>query len=142
MNEFDNEVKSLGKVLAQATLAVFAEVDRDFLPTPEKFHYLFNIRDVSKVVQGVLQGEKMYFDGKDDICRLWAHENLRVYADRFTDREMDTNKFIAILSIEMKEFLEEDWESVMEETPDPQQGPVICSFMQDMTDDGPSISGS
>ena len=137
LNEFDNEVKSLGKVLAQATLAVFAEVDRDFLPTPEKFHYLFNIRDVSKVVQGVLQGEKMYFDGKDDICRLWAHENLRVYADRFTDREMDTNKFIAILSNKMKEFLEEDWESVMEETPDPQQGPVICSFMQDMTDDGP-----
>ena len=60
---------------------VYKKVAGDFLPTTEKFHYVFNIRDVAKVVQGVLQASSEYFDGlpsnvspKETFLRLWCHE--------------------------------------------------------------------
>ena len=131
LSNFEAEVKTMGKAMASATLAVYKGVIEQFLPTPEKFHYLFNIRDVSKVIQGVLQADRLYLDTREDILKLWAHENLRVYADRFTDRVGDTKKFCEIASDKMKEYLEEDWSSLMGETPDPDQGPVMCSYMLD-----------
>lgn len=46
---FREEVKPLGDVLAQATLNLYFSVSAHFLPTPSKIHYLFNLRDISKV---------------------------------------------------------------------------------------------
>lgn len=46
---FREEVKPLGEVLAQATLDLYFSVSAHFLPTPSKIHYLFNLRDISKV---------------------------------------------------------------------------------------------
>jgi len=132
--EFDNEVKNLGRAVAQASLAVYSDVIEQFLPTPEKFHYLFNLRDVAKVVQGVLQADRLYFDAKDDILRLWTHESLRVFADRFTDRLGDLSRFVGILSAKLKEFFDEDWSSLMDAVPDAAQGPVVCSFLQESSD--------
>ena len=51
-------------------------------PTPEKPHYTFNLRDVSKVVQGVLMADKRRGREKEDIVRLWTHECCRVFSDR------------------------------------------------------------
>jgi len=50
--DFDNEIKPMGLQIAQATLAVYNEMQLQFLPTPDKFHYIFNVRDIAKVVQG------------------------------------------------------------------------------------------
>ena len=38
--------------LVAATLDVYSRCQRELLPTPTKSHYTFNLRDVSKVVQG------------------------------------------------------------------------------------------
>lgn len=46
---FREEVKPLGEILAQATLDLYCSVSAHFLPTPSKIHYLFNLRDISKV---------------------------------------------------------------------------------------------
>jgi len=61
----------------------------NFLPTPAKSHYVYNMRDISKVIQGVLQLDKYYCDSNMTIFRLWVHEALRVFHDRlisFDDR--------------------------------------------------------
>lgn len=46
---FREEVKPVGEILAQATLNLYFCVSAHFLPTPSKIHYLFNLRDISKV---------------------------------------------------------------------------------------------
>lgn len=46
---FKEEVKLIGEILTQATLEMYHAVSARFLPTPAKIHYLFNLRDISKV---------------------------------------------------------------------------------------------
>lgn len=49
LQEFEEEVKPIGGVLTQATLELYQAISARFLPTPAKIHYLFNLRDISKV---------------------------------------------------------------------------------------------
>jgi dynein heavy chain, axonemal len=83
--DFDNEVKPLGSKIAAATLRVYQGAVEAFLPTPVKCHYLFNLRDVAKVVEGVLQCGPQTVYSRDGAARLWCHECQRVFSDRFVD---------------------------------------------------------
>lgn len=40
--------------LVQATIKVYSTITTELLPTPAKSHYTFNLRDLSKVFQGML----------------------------------------------------------------------------------------
>jgi dynein heavy chain, axonemal len=87
---FDEEIKNLSQPLALATINLFNIIQENFLPTPAKSHYIFNMRDISKVFQGLYQAEKNFYEGKEQIMKLWAHEVLRVFNDRlnsFDDRD-------------------------------------------------------
>jgi len=76
---FDDEIKNLASDLAMGTINLFNQIQEDFLPTPAKSHYVFNMRDVSKVFQGLYQADKNFYEGKEHIMKLWAHEILRVF---------------------------------------------------------------
>lgn len=41
--------------IIKSTVDLYNKTIQDFLPTPNKCHYTFNLRDLSKVVQGMLQ---------------------------------------------------------------------------------------
>jgi dynein heavy chain, axonemal len=49
LQEFDDEFRPLGDLMTKATLQIYESVVQKFLPTPTKIHYLFNLRDISKV---------------------------------------------------------------------------------------------
>lgn len=49
LQDFEEEVKPIGNVVTEATLDLYNTVVQRFLPTPAKIHYLFNLRDISKV---------------------------------------------------------------------------------------------
>ncbi|XP_025062794.1 dynein heavy chain 3, axonemal [Alligator sinensis] len=77
----------LGKLLIQATMAIYKMAVENFLPTPSKSHYVFNLRDFSRVIRGVLLCPHTHLQDGDKLIRLWIHEVYRVFYDRLLDNE-------------------------------------------------------
>ena len=48
---YQPHITKLSRPLVAATLEVYELAQRELLPTPQKSHYTFNLRDVSKVFQ-------------------------------------------------------------------------------------------
>ncbi|CDJ60958.1 hypothetical protein EMWEY_00008520 [Eimeria maxima] len=73
--------------LPAATLTLYESVVEKMMRTPKKFHYIFNMRDLSRIYQGIWHANlPPSIDGKS-ILRLWRHESLRVFEDRLIDEE-------------------------------------------------------
>jgi len=74
------------------------------LPTPSKQHYTFNLRDLSKVLAGLLLGDKDRI-GSDTskFLRLVVHEARRALQDRLVD-EVDRQWFDRSLATHMANF--------------------------------------
>ncbi|XP_036594745.1 dynein heavy chain 1, axonemal [Trichosurus vulpecula] len=80
-------VADLNEPLVAATIQVYATITSQLLPTPAKCHYTFNLRDLSKVFQGMLMAEPSKIQDKVQLLRLWYHESCRVFRDRLVNDE-------------------------------------------------------
>eukprot|EP00928_Gymnodinium_smaydae_P031098 TRINITY_DN22944_c0_g2_i2.p1 TRINITY_DN22944_c0_g2~~TRINITY_DN22944_c0_g2_i2.p1 ORF type:complete len:3465 (-),score=972.42 TRINITY_DN22944_c0_g2_i2:18-9410(-) len=81
-------VIELSKKLCGATVDVWDKVKRGLLPTPLRFHYIFNMRDLSRVFQGVMECPVNVVKDEVTLVNLWKHECTRVFADKLC-REQD-----------------------------------------------------
>jgi dynein heavy chain len=84
---FAENVKTSCIPVVKATIEVFERITQSLKPTPMRFHYLFNLRDVSKVFQGILQCSPFSVANQEQLGRLWAHEVSRVFQDRLINAE-------------------------------------------------------
>ncbi len=87
---FDSSVRGLGEAVVEATLDMYKSAMLNLLPTPEKSHYTFNLRDFSRIIQGVLLSKPNEEFKSKNLIRLWTHEAYRVIGDRLvmdSDRE-------------------------------------------------------
>lgn len=136
-NDFDNEIKSLGSGITVATLNVYKAVSIEFLQTPEKFHYLFNIRDVAKVMQGILMSSRASVYTPDGMLRLWIHELQRVFSDRFVrTKSNDEQKFRDIVTQKLTETFQKDWGTLMGDCIDPKVGPLFVALLTEASEEG------
>ena len=94
---FDEDIKPTGDMMTNATIDIYDRVCAELLPTPDKPHYTFNLRDISRVMQGVLQAQRNYYDSRDSMIRLWVHETNRIFSDRLTNTT-DKEYFVALVS--------------------------------------------
>jgi dynein heavy chain len=55
---FSNEFNNIIEILPYATAQLWTKVKNTILPTPSKFHYQFNMRELSRIFKGFLQIKK------------------------------------------------------------------------------------
>jgi dynein heavy chain, axonemal len=55
LKEFPLNRTDSSSEIVQASIEIYLRISEDLLPTPAKPHYVFNLRDLSKTIQGVLQ---------------------------------------------------------------------------------------
>jgi dynein heavy chain len=97
LKPFPAEVKSLTDAIVTSATDIYHTMCTQLLPTPAKSHYTFNLRDLSKVVQGILQVRPANVQKKEDIVKVFIHEASRVFHDRLID-EADRTYFNALIS--------------------------------------------
>lgn len=68
-----------------ATMNIFQLAQAELRPTPAKSHYLFNLRDFSRVITGCTMIRIESVETRSDFTKLWVHETLRVFGDRLID---------------------------------------------------------
>ncbi|XP_025927284.1 dynein heavy chain 1, axonemal [Apteryx rowi] len=96
-------VKDLNEPLVDATICMYSTITSKLLPTPAKSHYTFNLRDLSKVFQGMLMAEPSKIEDKLHLLRLWYHESCRVFCDRLVSEE-DRSWFDSLMKHMMEEL--------------------------------------
>eukprot|EP00163_Fabomonas_tropica_P031148 TRINITY_DN730_c1_g1_i6.p1 TRINITY_DN730_c1_g1~~TRINITY_DN730_c1_g1_i6.p1 ORF type:complete len:4200 (+),score=1431.71 TRINITY_DN730_c1_g1_i6:1002-12602(+) len=113
LDSFSGEVKNAGSVITKITLELYEKIVQTLPPTPTKFHYIFNLRDLSRVYEGLWQVTPDIFDSEAKFVRLWRNECLRVFHDRLTN---DTDRKHVQECIEelVKENFPETVEHVMQ----------------------------
>lgn len=79
---FPNEIQEISSCLIQMTLELYNILTIELPPTPSKFHYIFNMRDLSRITAGLLQSTPDYYINIQQFIRLWRNEINRVICDR------------------------------------------------------------
>lgn len=69
-NGFKQEIHNMSSFIVTATISVYQTLKTELLPTPSKSHYLFNLRDLSKVFQGILMAKPTTINDTDSIVQL------------------------------------------------------------------------
>lgn len=113
MRDFCNEVRDLGEYMVNAAVDIYERIARDLLPTPAKSHYVFNLRDLSKCIQGITQADSGTLREESAMLRLFYHECLRVFHDRLINIE-DKSYFYFL----MKEICQRNFGTSVLELPD------------------------
>ncbi|RYH31858.1 hypothetical protein EON65_01740 [archaeon] len=85
--KFEPEVQKMTSGAVAATIEVYTKISQELLPTPAKFHYTFNLRDISKVFQGILMVKSRKVNTADVFSRLWVHECQRIFYDRLINKD-------------------------------------------------------
>ncbi|KAG2951559.1 Dynein gamma chain, flagellar outer arm [Phytophthora cactorum] len=79
--------------LCAASVQLWLWLRRAMPPTPQKFHYVFSLRELSRSFQGLLRAPlETATASEKTLIRLWQHESERVFGDRLVSLE-DKQRF-------------------------------------------------
>ena len=85
--EFPVKIRQCIDPIVRSGIEIYSRMSASFLPTPTKSHYIFNLRDLSKCMQGMLQVDINMVRESKQIYRLFYHESLRVFHDRLINQD-------------------------------------------------------
>ncbi len=95
------QLTKLSDMVVAATIELYNQLSVELPPIPEKAHYIFNLRDISKVFQGILMIRPAAVPNHDTLVRLWIHELMRCFHDRLVsveDKRWFTEKVVQLLT--------------------------------------------
>lgn len=128
---FPESVKEAGSKITDATLMLYALIVERLPPTPSKFHYIFNLRDLSRVYGGLCLATEDMFHVAESFVRLWRNECLRVFGDRLFQDDM------VMLDREIEGIVRATWPNCVEHA---MKNPVLigdyAKAVQRLVDEG------
>ncbi|GFQ87887.1 dynein beta chain, ciliary [Trichonephila clavata] len=101
---------SVQQQIVRLAMYLHRRMSSAFHPTALKFHYVFNLRDISNVFRGLMLSSSESLTKSEDLLQLWLHESQRVYGDKLLDQD-DLEKFDKILADVLKRNTEMDDQS-------------------------------
>ncbi|NXP03754.1 DYH8 protein, partial [Thinocorus orbignyianus] len=123
--QFSPEVCDMVKKLVPAGRILWQWTKTKMLPTPSKFHYIFNLRDLSRIWQGMLTIKAEECSDSIVLLTLFKHECTRVIADRFINPE-DTAWFDKTVAKAIEEYVDKGLTEVL------QAEPYFVDFLREM----------
>ncbi|XP_072908128.1 dynein axonemal heavy chain 10 [Hemitrygon akajei] len=124
---FTEEVQGICVKVTSATLQLYSKIVQDLPPTPSKFHYIFNLRDLSRVFSGLILATPERFQTVGQMVRLWRNECLRVFHDKLINK---VDKMLVEGNI--NQLIEEHFPNVLEQAT---RNPILFgdyrTFMQE-----------
>jgi dynein heavy chain, axonemal len=86
MEPFPEDVKAAAAKITGATLTLYNTIIEKLPPTPSKFHYIFNLRDLGRVYEGVCLASPAIVSSGPGLVRLWRNEVFRIFGDRLINQ--------------------------------------------------------
>ncbi|XP_055624152.1 dynein beta chain, ciliary-like isoform X4 [Toxorhynchites rutilus septentrionalis] len=128
LNKFTLPTQKICASLVSCALTLHLRMGQTFLPTAIKFHYVFNLRDLANIFQGMLFANGETCPDPNSLIRLWVHEATRVYSDKLVeDRDIETYRKLRA-DVVKKSFEEFDEGKVF-------SSPIIyCHFAEGLVD--------
>ncbi|XP_039384950.1 dynein heavy chain 8, axonemal isoform X5 [Mauremys reevesii] len=123
--KFNPEICDMIKKLVPAGRILWQWTKVKMLPTPSKFHYIFNLRDLSRIWQGMLTIKAEECEDITTLMALFKNECNRVITDRFVNDE-DVAWFDKATSRAIEEHVDPELASVLHAEP------YFVDFLQDM----------
>ncbi|KAL7679175.1 putative AAA+ ATPase domain, dynein heavy chain region D6 P-loop domain-containing protein [Plasmopara halstedii] len=116
---FSDKIKKLASSILMATIDLYTEVRANFLATATKFQYIFDMRDLSSLFQGIFMARpEAYQNDTFQFSRLWIHECFRVFSDRMSSHS-DIQRFTELAVEQTKKNFEDDQSEIF-------VTPLIC----------------
>ena len=124
INKFSVGVQNLASIFVAATVQLHIRCSQVFIPSATKFHYIFNMRDLSNVFTCVLFCNSDVIPVPRDFMRLWAHETERVYKDKLCDMND-----VAIFQKTQNDCIRKNFEEIDDQIKQPL---IFCHFARGM----------
>eukprot|EP00966_Prymnesium_polylepis_P252837 5844604-Prymnesium_polylepis.1 len=118
----------MAKPLVAASVELYKQLCTGLMPTPAKSHYTFNLRDLRKMMGGMIACPQI--NSETALTRLFVHESSRVFQDRLVSQE-DRDWLTGQMRTVTENHLKQRWSQVL-----PQEGPLLfCNFQATLSVD-------
>lgn len=84
---FNQDVIKMAARITELSYKIWSVTKKKMLPTPEHFHYVFNLRELSRITEGLIDTQSDVITTPRVLLMLWRHECTRVLSDRLTKPE-------------------------------------------------------
>nr|CAH7749860.1 unnamed protein product [Callosobruchus chinensis] len=130
-NGFPSEIISVVTQTVAASLEIYKSSMENLRPTPSKSHYVFNLRDLMRLIQGCAMLRKESADNKKTFVKIWIHEVFRVFYDRLIE-EKDKDWLFEKMKTVTKDNFREYLETVFDNFPKNQDGVIVRDQMKNL----------
>ncbi|KAK9884326.1 hypothetical protein WA026_005276 [Henosepilachna vigintioctopunctata] len=133
-NGFSSEIIMQVNIIVAASLEIYRASMENLRPTPSKSHYVFNLRDFSRLIFGcaMLRRESVTEEiGRKIFPKIWVHEVMRVVNDRLVDAA-DKKWLFKKIKETIKDVFRDSFDVVFDNLPRDENGEITENSLKQL----------